>query len=110
MFFVLYIATFVASLILVLEDKDFEVVREPCIVCMPRNLIVLSLGCLFFGAEIFTLFASRTVWVISGIMALSISGFMLGIFFAWEHNKRELALHQMVYVLGVTLDFYTWWY
>lgn len=110
MFSVLYFATFVASLILVLRDKDFEIVKEPCIVCMPSNLIVLSLSFLFIGAEVFTLFKTRAVWVISGVMALSISGFMLGIFFAWERHKRELALHQMVYVMAVTMDFYIWWY
>jgi hypothetical protein len=110
MFSILYLANFVASLQLLLPDKDFEIIKEPCIVCMPKLLIVLTLVFLFLGAEAFTFLAPRNVWVISGVMTLSISGTMLAAFFAWECNKRLLALHQMVYVLGITVHFYTWWY
>lgn len=110
MFSILYLAIFVSSLVLVLGDKDFEIIKEPCIVCMPKILIILSLVFLFLGAQAFALFASRNVWVISGVMVLSISGFMLGSFFAWECKKPLLAFHQTVYVLAITVHFYTWWY
>lgn len=110
MFSVLYLATFAISLILVLGDKDFEIIKKPCIVCMPKVLIILSLVFLFLGAQAFALFASHNVWVISGVMTLSISGCMLGSFFAWECKKSVLAFHQTVYVIAITVHFYTWWY
>ncbi len=106
---VVYLAIFVASVILVLRDKDFETIQEPCAVCMPRYLIILSLGCLFVGAEAFTFFAPHQVWTISGVMTLSISGFLFGIFCAWERRKSILALLQLAYVLVITVHFYSWW-
>lgn len=105
----LYLAIFVGSLILVFRDKDFEKVKKPCVICMPRYLIIISLVCLFAGAEAFTFFASHRVWVISGVMTLSISGFMFGNFCAWELKKPILALLQMVYVVVITVHFYSWW-
>jgi len=110
MFTILYLATLVASLALVLRDNYFETIKEPCIVCMPKVLIILTLIFLFLGAEAFTFLAPRNVWVISGVMVLSISGFMLGNYFFWECKKRILAFHQLVYVLAITVHFYTWWY
>ncbi len=107
---IIYLVIFLASMILVLRDKDFETVQQPCAVCMPRYLILLSLGCLFVSAEIFTFFASRQVWVISGVMTLSISGFLFGIYCVLERKKRILALLQMVYVTVITVHFYSWWY
>ena len=71
---VVYLAIFVASLAVVLRDKDFDTVKKPCVICMPRYLIILSLSCLFVGAEAFTFFLTHKVWVISGVMTLSISG------------------------------------
>ncbi len=110
MVFILYLLTFVASLALVIRDKDFETMIQPCIVCMPKYLILLTLGYLFVGAVAFTFFATHNVWVISGVMTLSISGFMLGVFFAWERNKRILAALQIAYVIVITTHFYSWWY
>lgn len=107
---IIYLVVFAVSLHLVIHDKDFEIIQQPCLVCMPKILIILSLACLFLGAEVFTLFAPRNVWVISGVMTLSISGFMLGVFFVWERNKQILSLLQMIYVLVITVDFYSWWY
>ncbi len=110
MFAILYLTIFVTSLMLVIRDKDFETVQQPCLVCMPRHFILLSLGCLFVGAEAFALFAPRLVWVISGVMTLSISGFLFGIFCMYERNKRILAGLQIVYVILITVHFYTWWW
>lgn len=107
---IVYLAIFVVSLNLVKDDKDFDTIKEPCIVCMPKVLIIASLVCLMLGAVAFALLATRNVWVISGAMALSISGFMMANFFAWERNKRMLALLQMAYVLAITVHFYSWWY
>lgn len=106
---VVYLAIFVASLTVVFRDKDFETVRKPCIICMPRYLIILSLVGLFVGAELFALFASHKVWVTSGVMTLSISGFMFGNFCAWELKKWNLALLQILYVVVITVHFYSWW-
>lgn len=106
----LYLAVFAASLNGVLRDKDFETIKQPCIVCMPKILIILTLVYLFLGAEVFTLFATHNVWVISGVMVLSISAFMLAMFFTWECKKRILALLQIVYVIAITVHFYSWWY
>lgn len=110
MFSILYIAIFAASLSLVLRDKDFETVQQPCIVCMPRHLILISIGCLFVGAEAFALFAPRLVWVISGVMTLSISGFLFSVFCVFERKKMILGLLQMVYVIVITVHFYSWWW
>lgn len=107
---ILYLAIFAASLHLLMRDEDFATVKKPCIVCMPKILIMLTLVFLFLGAEAFTLFATRSAWVISGVMTLSISAFMLGIFFSWERKKWLLAVHQLVYVVAITVHFYTWWY
>ena len=106
---VLYLAIFAACLTLILRDKDFETVQKPCVICMQRYLIILSLGCLLVGAVAFALFAQHKVWVISGVMALSISGFLFGIFFASERKKWMLAVLQMAYVVVITVHFYWWW-
>ncbi len=106
---IVYLAIFVASVYLVVKDKDFETVQQPCAVCMQRSLVILSLGCLFTGAVAFTFFAPHKVWVISGVMTLSISGFLFGIFCALERKKSTLALLQMAYVVVITKHFYSWW-
>jgi len=98
-----------ASLTLVFFDRDFEKVETPCIICMPRSLVMVSLGCLFLGAELFSLFATHRVWVISGVMTLAMSGFLFAIFCAWERKKTILAALQMVYVAVITVHFYSWW-
>lgn len=107
---VIYLATFVASLTLIFRDMDFETVKEPCMVCMSRLQIVLSLGVLFVGAVVFTFFAEHHAWVISGVMMLSICGFLFGLYFAWEYRKRNLAYLQFFYVVVITVHFYSWWY
>lgn len=106
---VVYLAIFVASLALIFRDKDFETVKKPCVICMPRHLIIFSIACLFIGAEAFAFFGAHKVWVISAVMALSISGFIFGIFCGWELRKWMLALLQMVYVVVITVHFYSWW-
>ncbi|MGH8034700.1 MAG: hypothetical protein ACREO9_05695, partial [Lysobacterales bacterium] len=83
--------------------------KKPCAICLPRYLMLLVLGILFLGAEAFALVATHKVWVISGVMALSISGFLFGVFFFWELKKWTLALLQMCYVLVITVHFYSWW-
>ena len=107
---ILYLAIFAASLALIFRDKDFETVKEPCIVCMSRLLIILALAFLLAGAGLFTFLAERHAWIISGVMTLSICGFLFGVFFAWECKKWKLAILQMIYVVAITTHFYTWWY
>jgi hypothetical protein len=106
---VLYLVIFVAAVLLVLYDRDLAIVKKPCEICLPRYLILLVLGLLFVGAEAFALTAPHKVWVISAVMALSISGFLFGVFFIWERKKWALALLQMSYVLLITVHFYSWW-
>jgi hypothetical protein len=106
---IVYLAIFVASLALVLRDKDFETIQKPCIVCMPRYLIILSLVCLFVGAEAFSFLATHRAWVISGVMSLSMSAFIFGIFCAWERKKSVLAFLQMIYAAVISIHFYSWW-
>lgn len=106
---VVYLALFLAAAVLVVFDKDLAVVRKPCGICMPRYLILSVLALLFLGAEAFALIATHKVWVISGVMALSISAFLFGVFFIWERKKWALALLQMCYVLVITVHFYSWW-
>ena len=106
---IVYLAIFVASVILVIRDKDLETVQKPCVICMPRNLILASLASLFLGAAVFALFATHRVWVISGVMTLSMSGFLFGVFCAFELKKKLLASLQMAYVFVITVHFYSWW-
>ncbi len=106
---VLYLAIFLASAVLILRDKDFETIQQPCYVCMPRYLILLTIGFLFVGAEYFTFFGTHRAWVISGVMALSMSGFMFGIYCSYERKKSVLALLQMAYTVIITIHFYVWW-
>ena len=104
-----YLAVFVLAVMLVLHDKDLAIVKKPCEICLPRYLILAVLALLFLGAEAFSLIATHRVWVISGVMALSISAFLFGIFFIWERKKWTLALLQMCYVFVITAQFYSWW-
>lgn len=106
---ILYLFIFLASSAVILHDKDFETIQQPCIICIPRYLIILSLSALFAGAAYFTLFADHRAWVISGVMALSMSGFMLGTFFIFERKKPSLALLQMIYAAAIAIHFYMWW-
>ncbi len=106
---IVYLAIFVASMALVLRDKDFETVQKPCIICMPRYLIVLSLLSLFVGAEVFSFLATHRAWVISGVMSLSMSGFMFGVYCLWERKKSMLASLQMIYAAVIAIHFYSWW-
>ena len=106
---VFYLAIFVAATLLVFYDNDLAIAKRPCAICLPRYLILLVLVVLFLGAESFALVASHKVWVISGVMALSISGFLFGVFFLWERKKWALALLQMCYVFVITVHFYSWW-
>ena len=106
---ILYLVLFIAAALLVLKDKDLAIAKKPCEICLPRYLILLFLGFLFLGAEAFSLIATHKVWVISGVMALSISGFLFGVFFIWERHKWTLALLQMCYVFVITVHFYSWW-
>jgi len=106
---VLYLVLFLVATLLVLKDKEFAVVKKPCAVCLPRSLILVFLGILFLGAEAFSLIATHKVWVISGVMALSISGFLFGVFFIWERKRWALALLQMCYAFVITEHFYSWW-
>jgi hypothetical protein len=106
---IVYLAIFVASLALVLSDKDFETVQKPCTICMPRYLIILSLVSLFVGAEAFSLLATHRAWVISGVMSLSMSGFIFGVFCAWERKKSVLASLQIIYAAVIAIHFYAWW-
>ncbi|HFD13505.1 MAG TPA: hypothetical protein ENJ32_13710 [Crenotrichaceae bacterium] len=106
---IVYLVLFLASIILVLRDKDFESIQQPCTVCMPRYLILLTFIFLFSGAEYFSFFASHRAWIISGVMALSMSGFLLGSFFVWERKKPYLALMQFVFAAIITIHFYAWW-
>ena len=110
MFATIYLATFVASLTLLFRDQDFATIKQPCTVCMSRLLIALALLFLFAGAEIFTFFTVHSAWVISGVMTLSICGFLFGIYFIQECKKWNLALLQMLYVVVITTHFYSWWY
>ncbi|MCI0653427.1 MAG: hypothetical protein L0Y38_05400 [Methylococcaceae bacterium] len=106
---VVYLFLFLAAILLVIYDKDLAVVTKPCAICMPRYLILLVLGLLFLGAEAFALVATHKVWVISGVMALSISAFLFAVFFMWERKKWALALLQLCYVFMITVHFYSWW-
>ncbi|MGH8550775.1 MAG: hypothetical protein ACRERU_19685 [Methylococcales bacterium] len=106
---VVYLFIFLVATVLVLYDKDLAIAKKPCEICMPRYLILLVLGLLFLGAEAFALVATHKVWVISGVMALSISAFLFGVFFIWERKKWALAVLQMCYVLMITVHFYSWW-
>lgn len=106
---ILYLVLFIAAVLLVLNDKDLSVTKKPCAICLPRHLILAFLVFLFLGAEAFALIATHKVWVISGVMALSISGFLFGVFFIWERHKWPLALLQMCYVFVITVHFYSWW-
>ncbi|MGH8477521.1 MAG: hypothetical protein ACRER2_17445 [Methylococcales bacterium] len=104
-----YLAIFMAATLLVYYDKDLAIIQKPCAICMPRHVILLVLGFLFLGAEAFALVATHKVWVISGVMALSISAFLFGAYFFWERKKWMLAVLQMCYVVGITVHFYSWW-
>ncbi|MGR9105775.1 MAG: hypothetical protein ACU843_02490 [Gammaproteobacteria bacterium] len=106
---VFYLAIFILATLLVLYDKDLATVKKPCEICLPRYLILFVLAVLFAGAEAFALVASHKVWVISGVMALSISAFLFAVFFVWERKKWALALLQIGYVFVITVHFYTWW-
>lgn len=106
---VLYLAIFVAAAWLVFYDKDMAVTKKPCEICLPRYWILAVLALLFLGAEVFSLLGTHRVWVISGVMVLSISAFLFGIFFIVERKKWGLALLQMCYVFLITVQFYAWW-
>lgn len=106
---ILYLAIFVTATLLVCYDREFAVVQKPCAICMPRHMMLLLLGLLFLGAEAFALIATHKVWVISGVMALSISAFLFAAFFVWERKKWLLAVLQMGYVVLITVHFYSWW-
>ena len=105
----LYLALFVLAVFLVLRDKELLVPLRSCNVCLPRYWILAVLGILFLGAETFALAGAHNVWVISGVMALSISAFMFALFFVWERHKWILALTQICYVCVITVHFYSWW-
>ena len=105
----LYLALFLLASFLVLRDKELLVPIRSCNVCLPRYWILAVLGVLFLGAEAFALAGAHNVWVISGVMALSISAFMFALFFVWERHKWILALTQICYVCVITVHFYSWW-
>jgi hypothetical protein len=104
-----YLVIYLAAAALVLYDKDLATANKPCEICLPRYLMLAVLTLLFLGAEAFALVATHKVWVISGVMALSISAFLFGVFFIWERKKWLLALLQMGYVFLITVHFYSWW-
>lgn len=104
-----YLAVFAVAVMLVLNDRDLAIAKKPCEICLPRYLILAVLALLFLGAEAFSLLGTHRVWVISGVMALSIIAFLFGVFFIWERKKWTLALLQMSYVFAITAQFYSWW-
>ena len=105
----LYLALFIAAVILVMRDKTLDIAKTPCAICLSRYLVLAGLALLFVGAESFSLLATHRVWVISGVMALSITGFLFAAYFIWERKNLALAALQMCYVLVITVHFYSWW-